>query len=560
MNKFNKHYNGKRQLIILGNGFDLRCGLHTTYDNFFDDEFGITLVARSNYVLNKHKEYYDVLHQTRIKFQKAALTSLQKNFSGWLTSQDIKNWSQDFVQYFIAKQNVSHKIKEFENINNTATNKQSFKKTKAIIRKMVTKYQELHNLFSNSWLSLNLIASALITSNSEIKWNDVETMIYNIMTWVLKVRRETYWHFCVLSGKIDDRPNKVYAPVNKDLDKEFDKAFATLFRNYTFSPSVDPVKQEISEQILRKSIELCFPDSKNSYDEIATKALDELIPFERKFASFINKQTGTFPSDTLKEQRYFRSASYLLRKIIYPNIQGIYFSKDAQTIIDVINFNYSLDERFLPTLIEDFDPTANLKINSWSNIHGLACWNVNSAVRKISELHGRVGSNNYLRLPAPIFGIDNHGILSPDNREANNQDIDLNDPRSIFTKSYRLLDSHINDIRYHNLQPKVDVITFFGHSLSHADFSYFESIFDLYGITNNDNKVRLEFYYYPGDPKNKSKDEIKVQAKTQERKAIKNVVKLLTSYGENQGIKGGENIVNRLVLEKRLSILPYPND
>ena len=30
-----------RSLLILGNGFDLQCGLNTTYDNFFNLKFGI---------------------------------------------------------------------------------------------------------------------------------------------------------------------------------------------------------------------------------------------------------------------------------------------------------------------------------------------------------------------------------------------------------------------------------------------------------------------------------------------------------------------------------------
>ena len=35
-----------RSLLILGNGFDLQCGLNTTYDNFFNLKFGIILTAQ----------------------------------------------------------------------------------------------------------------------------------------------------------------------------------------------------------------------------------------------------------------------------------------------------------------------------------------------------------------------------------------------------------------------------------------------------------------------------------------------------------------------------------
>ena len=40
---------------------------------------------------------------------------------------------------------------------------------------------------------------------------------------------------------------------------------------------------------------------------------------------------------------------------------------------------------------------------------------------------------------------------------------------------------------------------------------------------------------------------------------MKNVVKLLTTYGETVANVHGENIINKLMLEQRLSVLPYPD-
>lgn len=56
------------------------------------------------------------------------------------------------------------------------------------------------------------------------------------------------------------------------------------------------------------------------------------------------------------------------------------------------------------------------------------------------------------------------------------------------------MSNHINDNRRYNFQKRVDVITFIGHSLSRADYSYFETIFDKYHIY--DSNTKLEFYYY----------------------------------------------------------------
>lgn len=84
--------------------------------------------------------------------------------------------------------------------------------------------------------------------------------------------------------------------------------------------------------------------------------------------------------------------------------------------------------------------------------------------------------------------------------------------------------------------------------MNQADYSYFKSIFDQYDIFHSN--VKLEFYYYPGN------DE--VTAKSNEREVMKNVVKLLTSYGNTLANEHGENIVNKLILEQRLSVLPNP--
>ena len=51
----------------------------------------------------------------------------------------------------------------------------------------------------------------------------------------------------------------------------------------------------------------------------------------------------------------------------------------------------------------------------------------------------------------------------------------MDDPRIIFTKPFRLMDNHVNIIRSKKFQDDINVITFYGHSLASADYSYFES-------------------------------------------------------------------------------------
>ena len=85
-------------------------------------------------------------------------------------------------------------------------------------------------------------------------------------------------------------------------------------------------------------------------------------------------------------------------------------------------------------------------------------------------------------------------------------------------------------------------IKFYGHSLSEADYSYFQSIFDFYNLYNNNN-VSLLFYYSKGYEQN---DEI---------------YRLINSYGKTFDNKDqGKNLIHKLLLENRLKIVEVPSN
>ena len=176
------------------------------------------------------------------------------------------------------------------------------------------------------------------------------------------------------------------------------------------------------------------------------------------------------------------------------------------------------------------------------NIHGIANWNDNSTRMGIYKIYNIKSG----KLSAPIFGVDGHDILSA----GNHQTLNLDDPRIIFTKSFRLIDNNVNLMRGkdHQFQSKVDKLVFFGHSLGRADYSYFETLFDLYDIYNSN--VELDFYYHTHNESLKDRES--------ERTVLRHIVNLLTSYGQTLSDQHGENIVNRLVLEQRLNLLPSP--
>lgn len=69
-----------RQLIVIGNGFDLQCNLQTKYQDFFDYRFGITLQDEINYHLNintdARKAFHDALSKELYPYFKKIIDSL----------------------------------------------------------------------------------------------------------------------------------------------------------------------------------------------------------------------------------------------------------------------------------------------------------------------------------------------------------------------------------------------------------------------------------------------------------------------------------------------------
>lgn len=521
-----------RSLLILGNGFDLQCGLNTTYDNFFNLKFGIILTAQIHceYLKNiskANKDYKITLEEQKTKSKKFFRQNLDKD------NNSINTLVKTYIEKF------SDELKELKQIDT-----QDINLTKKIDALNDEFESFMTNEKTNSWELIALAAFAFIENDSPIMWSDVERMIYKVITWVLIGRKQSDAQL----RKSDDPVNGKYYTVAKDyLDKNADTNFMNFFDDYYFENDV-ALNRPPYQSTFRKVIEKEFYAPYKSSDALAIKMLDELVKFESIFSNFINQQTGLDYEKDEKTINYYQHATKLIYSLIYPNDN---LDEDTTTIIDILNFNYTFDVRFKILFLKSIDLKGKWQINSWNNIHGVACWNSDIAQQQYSQLF----KNKELeKLPAPIFGVDNHEIFEIDSGENDNWD----DPRIIFTKSYRLIDNHVNSIRNTAFQKKVDTIIIYGHSLNRADYSYFESIFDMYDVFNSD--VKLRFYYWRGYDKkdNLSEEQKKVIAKQQERKAMKNIAKLLNSYGSTLENEHGENIINKLVLEQRLSLLPSP--
>lgn len=414
-----------KQLIVLGNGFDIACGLKSSYSDFFLRRFNELLGTQCK----SFKEMAEPLERKRnYIIQCIERTKNSINFS------PDENIDCDYFKVNSSKWSEKADLNRWD----------------------------VFFLFAESWVGKDV---------SLYEWQDVESIIYEVISIALD-----YEHKSKISYK--DEVDIIGS------SQRGDKAFAKLVYNISY---VDH----------------------NKRSEISAELFSELKKFETIFSRYIANQ---FDMNDCNSE-YIRSAVNL-----YEGISR--YSKNKEITendqIDVLSFNYSLDDGFIKTIDKALD---DARLKSWSNIHGIAHYNATPYY------------------PSPIFGIDNHDIISQENQD---------DYRILFTKPCRVIDEGINEIRYSRGYVAKDLISIYGHSLGRADYSYFETIFDENNLYSSNCKI--EYYYYPG------KNGFEKVMKRQE--AITKLYNLLTDYGRTLSAAHGANIINRLNLENRIRVIP----
>ncbi|RYN08172.1 Bacteriophage abortive infection AbiH [Bifidobacterium animalis subsp. lactis] len=262
----------------------------------------------------------------------------------------------------------------------------------------------------------------------------------------------------------------------------------------------------IDELILLYLVKILDNNNVEAVDErkLSRVMLDQLHILEDEFANYLNQQISN---------KYYSNSLRLISEIL---IYG-QPSKDKYRIhSSLINFNYT-------------DPLKNMK-NKYEIFSD-----------SITNIHGSLADGKI------IFGIDGMGCMSDENTMP-------------FTKTYRLMQCNRaikTDLFYGPVkgdkQRVTKVIKFYGHSLSPADYSYFQSIFDDVDLYAGDTK--LIFFYRPpkndggqkGDPEKARSD------------MVRKVVRLINSYGSTlDNVDHGENMLHKLLLEGRLNIIELP--
>ncbi|MFS9338184.1 hypothetical protein QM361_09285 [Streptococcus intermedius] len=167
-------------------------------------------------------------------------------------------------------------------------------------------------------------------------------------------------------------------------------------------------------------------------------------------------------------------------------------------------------------------------------------------------------TNKFIYESKLLYARNVHGELS-DQREISNiifgidSSISKTDMSSYrFTKEFRTLELYTENeedyVWFYGIKnifnPEIEVIKFYGHSLSEADYSYFQYIFDLYDLYNGNISLIFYFSYFEGQTRNQIKQE-----------QFFNVSKLIEKYGETLNNKDhGKNLLTRLIQTGRLKI------
>lgn len=197
----------------------------------------------------------------------------------------------------------------------------------------------------------------------------------------------------------------------------------------------------------------------------------------------------------LKQELYSKNGNRLLS--IFSNA-----TRNGNNIISLINFNYTNPEFLI-----------NYGINS-------------------TNIHGDVEFGDI------IFGIDEKNYK---------KDFWIKpvDSKYIFTKTSRKIRSVDYQDNFSLNRHKDQIILIYGHSLNEQDYSYFQSIFDFYNILDS------EVVIYVGWSNYNKREKLRANV-------VDSVIKLLKHYGSSMKNDKGENLLHRLLLEKRLRIIEIP--
>ena len=413
------------QLLILGNGFDLHCGLKSSYKDFFQSTILDTIGGR--YGLQQKKA----------------------GVSGF--------WETLLFGYYTTFGKVNYNWCDIETI---------IKNTVLAIGNR------------NKGLAFEALESVKRREDP----NEIKS-IYGTIEHFIYINCMSIFYDTLYSGKTYSDNEAYSLLINRILQElhKFERGFCKYIKNNIVNPNNE---KEYNTQYIVNAMNLL--NTLTGFTDIRYETIDDII--ERQEEAYYKPISPTMYQSDWREKHILSQE--------FSNLHSV----------NILSFNYTAL----------FDILGVQSPCLYNNVHGKLCMN------KCAE---NCASCNI------IFGIDDTVIQSQE------ENFELHK----FSKTYRKM--LIADAET-SILPKIDnqmvEIKFYGHSLSEADYSYFQSIFDYYNLYEN-NKVSLIFYYSKGFEQT---DE---------------VYRLINTYGKTLSNKDqGKNLTHKLLLENRLKIIEVP--
>lgn len=550
-------------------------GFASSYDDYFKnhknkyDNFPYKLIDKRNKIQTIIKEFSDLEYSESSNKEWHIKQILQKLNDEEIINQNLFlvyllfcddstegiSWTaieKRILSYVIE---VSELINELENeqidfndlqkkvimsLNELPKNKDNNSKNKITINNKddITQIEKNIKEFYNSY-KINI--STQITSSKELKRYFFKELLkkYFIISNFLKTNKifEKYQKFVDNeNSKLEDENKEVYEELENFNFKSREELKKYFGENLTDEQIIEEYYKKTWEFYLKlKKISseiLDFPNNLESYYKI--NLLSELNKTEKDFGKYLEKQQKKGIDKIIGNLNYYISTKYHNDKIAPPlkipkikidendfkktkenfeeEYQKIFKLFNDKNTYTVLNFNYT-------------DYLSNKTIKELLNI------------KNVLNIHGN--------FQEPIFGIDNKSFdiipIFSDTEYIYEDEIKNKEHIKNFVKAARVL--HHGILKKFKLPAidKLKSIYFFGHSLSEADYSYFQAIFDLHNIYSSE--INLIFLYSDFKP-------------TQRAEQNFAVMKLLEEYGKSMDNKDkGKNLYYKLLIENRIKLL-----
>lgn len=352
----------------------------------------------------------------------------------------------------------------------------------------------------------------------DYNWCDIESII-----------KKTLWNICF--GFDEKQAILKHGMWVKAL--ETIRSSSVYFENRSYYS--DAIKDYILHYCIRVMRSLTSQPEDMLLPLLLEITLKELNSLEKRFCKYLKMQLVNLQNNKVNE-KYIVNAMNLFNKLIgfwngtYNNINDFMHEEEREVTEEIsTNSTRSCMKKF-NVLGDGFLSLSNVHVLSFNYTTIFDILNTDSPFI-YNNVHGKLCKKpcaKHCESSSVIFGIDDTLIQTqsacPDLR--------------LFSKTFRKMfdTSTPNTILPKDNGAPIE-IKFYGHSLSEADYSYFQSIFDYYHIYDNSN-VSLLFYYSEG------------------YEQIDSIYKLINDYGKTMiNQDQGKNLIHKLLLENRLKII-----